>query len=97
MYAGFALIAMLVAPPAVAVSDDCLSAVEARQLASNERLIAFSEAAQLATGKRPGEVVSANLCRVSHRLVYVLAVLSRDGRLARVSVDARTRVVQDYR
>lgn len=97
MYAGLALMVLAGTLPTVAVSDDCMSAPDARRAVADERLIAFSEAARLAAGKRQGEVISANLCRVNQRLVYVLAVLSRDGHVARVRVDARTRAVQDHR
>ena len=70
---------------------------EARASVHAEKLIEFQEAARLAAQKAHGSVVSANLCRVNQRLVYVLAILSPEGRVARVSVDAKNRSVQDYR
>lgn len=97
MHAGIAFWAILSAFPVETVSDDCLSALEAREAVTSEHLIEFSEAARLARNSAAGEVVSANLCRVNHRLVYVLAVLSREGRVARVSVDAKSRSIQNYR
>lgn len=75
----------------------CLSQEEARASIQQEKLIEFQEAARLAGQKQKGSVVSANLCRVNQRLVYVLAILSSEGRVARVAVDAKSRSVQDHR
>jgi uncharacterized membrane protein YkoI len=36
----------------------------------------------------PGTVVQAPLCRGQDGLVYVLTVLARDGKVARIVVDA---------
>jgi uncharacterized membrane protein YkoI len=91
------LIGLTMAPTALAAADGCLSSDQARLSVQAERLIEMPEAAQLARGKAGGEVVSANLCRVNQRLMYVIAILSRDGRVARVSVDAKTRSVSDFR
>ena len=38
--------------------------------------------------KRRGEVVRARLCEGGKGLVYMLTVLSRDGKVAQVTVDA---------
>lgn len=75
----------------------CLSQEEARESVQAEKLIELPEAARLAGQKHKGSVVSANLCRVNQRLVYVLAILSPEGRVARIAVDAKSRSVQDYR
>ncbi|MGH6670478.1 MAG: PepSY domain-containing protein [Xanthobacteraceae bacterium] len=36
----------------------------------------------------PGAVVRARLCRGKEGLVYVLTILARDGKVARLTVDA---------
>ena len=36
----------------------------------------------------PGTLVRARLCRGNDGLVYVLTVLARDGKVARLTVDA---------
>jgi uncharacterized membrane protein YkoI len=36
----------------------------------------------------PGEVVRARLCQRPDRLIYLLTVLARDGKVARAVVDA---------
>ena len=82
---------------AQAAADVCLHSEEARQSVLEHHLIHIQEAARLANTRVHGEVVSANLCRVSDRLVYVLAILSSSGRVARIAVDAKTRSVTDYR
>lgn len=91
------LLGLLLAQPASAAAESCLSADEARVAVKEQQLIEMPEAARLGKAKAGGEVVSANLCRVNQRLMYVIAVLSRDGRVARVSVDAKTRAVSDLR
>jgi len=77
--------------------DACLPPEEARQSVVQNHLIQIQEAARLANGKMPGEVVSANLCRMNERLVYVLAILASNGRVARIAIDAKTRAVTDLR
>ena len=97
MFPQLALAAYLGAAAFGVQSPSCLSQEEARASVQAERLIEFQEAARLAGQKHKGSVVSANLCRVNQRLVYVLAILSSEGRVARVAVDAKSRSVQDYR
>jgi len=38
--------------------------------------------------RMPGSVVRARLCRGGGGLVYVLTILARDGKVARLKVDA---------
>ncbi|MGH6675750.1 MAG: PepSY domain-containing protein [Xanthobacteraceae bacterium] len=38
--------------------------------------------------RMPGAVVRARLCRGKEGLVYVLTILARDGKVARLTVDA---------
>lgn len=97
MFAAASLLAALAAAPLHTVAGGCLSPAEARQSIAAERLIDIGEAGRLAVASAPGEIVAVNLCRADHRLVYVLAILSANGRVARVSVDARTRTVTDHR
>jgi uncharacterized membrane protein YkoI len=52
------------------------------------KVIPLSAAMRTARARMPGTVVRARLCRGSEGLVYVLTVLARDGKVARLTVDA---------
>ena len=52
------------------------------------KLIPLAAAMRTARARMPGTVVRARLCRGPESLVYVLTVLARDGKVARLSVDA---------
>lgn len=52
------------------------------------KIIPLSAAMRTARARMPGIVVRARLCRGSQGLVYVLTVLARDGKVARLTVDA---------
>jgi uncharacterized membrane protein YkoI len=45
----------------------------------------------------PGELVRARLCQESERLIYLLTVLPRDGKVRRVVVDAKNGAVISVR
>jgi len=71
-------------------SDACLSPDAARTAIQQQNLIDFPQASRAARIRARGEIVSANLCRQDQRLVYVLAILTPEGRVARISVDAKS-------
>jgi uncharacterized membrane protein YkoI len=52
------------------------------------KFIPLAAAMRTARARMPGTVVRARLCRGSDGLVYVLTVLARDGKVARITVDA---------
>jgi hypothetical protein len=52
------------------------------------KVIPLTAAMRAARARMPGTVVRARLCRSSEGLVYVLTVLARDGKVARLTVDA---------
>ena len=64
----------------------CLDQRERRAQAG--KVIPLSAAMRTARARMPGTVVRARLCRGSEGLVYVLTVLARDGKVARLTVDA---------
>jgi hypothetical protein len=89
------------APPAAAIGDAvhdpardtahdtghaCLDQRERRAEAG--KLIPLAAAMRTARARMPGTVVRARLCRGNEGLVYVLTVLARDGKVARLTVDA---------
>lgn len=83
------LLALVLATPASAEP-------QRRCMSRNEQRVAIAEgkAVPLATARRavrqyqPGELVRARLCREGDRLIYVLTVLPRDGKVRRITVDA---------
>ena len=51
-------------------------------------MVHLATAMRTAKKRLPGTVVRARLCHGHDGLVYVLTVLARDGKVARVTVDA---------
>ena len=66
----------------------CLNQKERRAEAESGRLIRLATAIHAARSRMSGTVVRARLCHGQDGLVYVLTVLARDGKVARISVDA---------
>jgi hypothetical protein len=64
----------------------CLDQRERRAEAG--KFITLVAAMRAARARMPGTVVRARLCRGPDGLVYVLTVLARDGKVARITVDA---------
>ena len=72
--------------PAHEIAHACLDQRERH--AEVGKVIPLSAAMRTARARMPGTVVRARLCRGSEGLVYVLTVLARDGKVARLTVDA---------
>src|SRR5262245_8734564 len=96
--AKFALIALaLVVLFGPLVVDSAWSESRARCLTREQQRVAISDrrALPLATVRRtlrskvPGELVRARLCQDPERLIYMLTVLPRDGKVRRVVIDAK--------
>ncbi len=66
----------------------CLNQKERRAETDSGSLIRLSTAMHMAKRRMPGTVVRARLCHGHDGLVYVLTVLARDGKVARIAVDA---------
>jgi uncharacterized membrane protein YkoI len=76
-------------PAAAQERPQCLTRAEQRAA------IAAGEAIPLAVARQrtSGELVRARLCRDARRLIYLLTVLSRDGKVRQVTVDATSGMV----
>lgn len=74
-----------VAPPA---GHACLSQKERKAANESGKIIHLATAIRSVKRRMPGAVVRARLCRGKDGLVYVLTVLARDGKVARLTVDA---------
>ncbi len=83
-----ALVLALAPARAVEAEHACLNQKERRAELESGRLIKLAGAIHAARTRMPGTVVRARLCRGQDGLVYVLTVLARDGKVARIAVDA---------
>jgi uncharacterized membrane protein YkoI len=84
-----ALIILSLAPVRAAeLAHACLDQKERRAEIESGRVVRLDAAMRVARSKMPGTVVRARLCRSNDGLVYVLTVLARDGKVARLTVDA---------
>ena len=89
---------------ALAAPDDaqaCLSKAEQRAALSSGQTVTLATAIRSARGSVRGrgsrEVVKARLCREQNGLVYLLTLLTRDGKVTHTAVDATSGKVVDLR
>jgi uncharacterized membrane protein YkoI len=73
---------------AAELEHGCLDQKERRAEIESGRVVRLDTALRAARSKMPGTLVRARLCRGNDGLVYVLTVLARDGKVARLTVDA---------
>jgi hypothetical protein len=66
----------------------CLSPEERRAAIAGRQAVPLARAVSSVRRSVPGEVVRAQLCRNGGALVYMLTVLSRNGRVTRATLDA---------
>jgi uncharacterized membrane protein YkoI len=66
----------------------CLDQKERRAETVSGAVVRLAAAIHAAKSRMPGTVVQARLCHGQDGLVYVLTVLARDGKVARIVVDA---------
>jgi hypothetical protein len=102
-----AVLALVVSAPERATADEqvaCLSKSDQRAAISSGHAVplavAMHSVRSVRTAKRSRgsrEVIKARLCREAKGLVYVLTVLSGDGKVTQTSVDATSGKVVDIR
>ena len=84
-----ALTILSLAPARAAeLAQGCLDQKERRAEVESGRVVRLDTALRAVRSKMPGTLVRARLCRGNDGLVYVLTVLARDGKVARLTVDA---------
>ena len=66
----------------------CLDQKERRAETASGEVVRLAAAIHAAKSRMAGTVVQARLCHGQDGLVYVLTVLARDGKVARITVDA---------
>lgn len=75
-------------------SQHCLSRQEQRARIAARSVVPLAHAARTAKG-RGGDLLNARLCERNGKLVYLLTVLARNGKVLRVAVDAGTGALVD--
>jgi uncharacterized membrane protein YkoI len=80
--------------PAAAFADDdapaCLSESELRHLVNSGAVVPQIYAFRTARSHIGGDVISASLCPKEAGFVYNITTLTKDGKLARIQIDAVT-------
>jgi uncharacterized membrane protein YkoI len=66
----------------------CVSRAEQRAAIKDGKAISLAAVRRMVAERVRGELVRARLCHDSERLIYLLTVLARDGKVRRVTVDA---------
>jgi uncharacterized membrane protein YkoI len=66
----------------------CVNQKERRTLVESGAVMQLAAAVQAVRSHLPGTLIRARLCRRSDGFAYVLTVLSHDGKVTRVVVDA---------
>ena len=88
-FAVMATAVLALAPARAAeLAQNCLDQKERRAEVESGRVVRLATALRAARSKMPGTLVRARLCHGNDGLVYVLTVLARDGKVARLTVDA---------
>ncbi|MEI8144240.1 MAG: hypothetical protein WCH83_02135 [Alphaproteobacteria bacterium] len=75
---------------APASAESCLSAVDQRAAITAGDAIPLARAVRSLPPADRGEVVNARLCHEGERLLYVLTVVNRHGKVVRARLDAAT-------
>jgi uncharacterized membrane protein YkoI len=68
----------------------CLTRDQQRVAIAERRALPLATVRRTVRTRVPGELVRAQLCQEPHRLIYLLTVLPRDGRVRRVIIDAKS-------
>jgi len=78
------------AADAAAEPRHCLKSDERRLAIKVQKLVPLGRAIRRVKAHYPGELVAVGLCEQGKRLLYVLTVLPRSGKVVHASVDAAT-------
>lgn len=81
-------LALLSSPAMAQERPRCLTRAEQRAAIVAGEAIPLAAVRRMLRQRTVGELVRARLCQESGRLIYLLTVLARDGKVRRVTVDA---------
>jgi|SRR5215475_2541334 len=82
------VLAVLLSPAAAEEQLRCLTRADQRAAIAASQAIPLAAARRILRQRGAGELVRARLCHDANRLIYLLTVLARDGKVRRVTVDA---------
>jgi uncharacterized membrane protein YkoI len=80
-----------------AANAACFTADEVREHVEKHSLVPLNDVVRAARGGVQADLISARLCETAGNLVYMIGMLGRDGKLMRLTVDARTGDVINFR
>jgi|ERR1700720_2772790 len=89
------IIVSLAPARAAEIAHACLDQKERRAEVESGRVVGLDAALRALKSKMAGTLVRARLCHGNDGLVYVLTVLARDGKVARLNVDAAKGTLAD--
>jgi uncharacterized membrane protein YkoI len=83
-----ALLLASLAPVTAAERMRCFTRNEQRAAIADGRAVPLASALRTMHTRVPGELVRARLCQDAGKLIYLLTVLPRDGKVRRATIDA---------
>lgn len=93
-FVGLLLPLLTLAHVAAAEPRHCLSPDERRIAIKGHKVVPLAKAIRRVQAHYPGDVVAVRMCEQGKRLLYVLTVLPRNGKVVHASVDAATGAVE---
>ena len=87
----------LIVPAGAETRMRCLTRDQQRVAIAERRAVPLATVRRTVRTRLPGELVGARLCQEPGRLIYLLTVLPRDGKVRRVTIDARSGAVISIR
>jgi len=88
LFAAFSIALAMMVQAAAQERSSCLTHAEQRAAIAEGHAIPLAAARRMLRQRMGGELVRARLCHEAGRLIYLLTVLTRDGKVRRVTVDA---------
>jgi uncharacterized membrane protein YkoI len=81
----------------VFAQQSCFSADETREHVEKYGLVSLHDVVRSVRGGSRSDLISARLCETNGNLVYMIALLDRNGKLMRMTLDARSGNVINHR
>jgi uncharacterized membrane protein YkoI len=78
-------------------ANSCLSAEETRVKIQEDDLVPLQDIVRNVRSAHDVELISARLCETNGNMVYMIAVLGRNGRVMRMTVNARSGEIINHR
>ncbi len=81
----------------VFAQQTCFSADDTRDQVDKHGLVSLHDVVRSVRGGSRSDLISARLCETNGNLVYMIALLDRNGKLMRMTLDARSGNVINHR